>query len=123
MKRKFARAGLRSAALAIVVALPAMAQQPAPPAAPDPHAGHQMPAADASQDSTAMPAHDHSQMLSHGDMNKAGMYLMRMASGTSMNPQSWPMPMLMPKLGSWSMMIMGEDYLDRYTAIGSTGRR
>ena len=106
MKSKFARAGLWSAALTIVVALPAFAQQPA-----DPHAGHQMPAADASQDSTAMPAHDHSQMSNHGDMNEAGMYLMRMASGTSMNPQSWPMPMLMPKLGSWSMMIMGEDYL------------
>jgi len=44
-------------------------------------------------------------------MNEAGMYLMNMASGTSVNPQSWPMPMLMPKLGSWNLMLMGQAYL------------
>ena len=98
MKNKFVRAELWSAALAIVLGLPVRAQQQE---ASDPHAGHHMPAASTSEDKP----------VSHGDMNPAGMYLMRMASGTSMNPQSWPMPMLMPKLGSWSMMIMGEDYL------------
>ena len=44
-------------------------------------------------------------------MNKAGMYLMNLGSGTSMNPQSWPMPMLMPKLGSWNFMVMGQAFL------------
>jgi hypothetical protein len=43
--------------------------------------------------------------------NEAGMYLMNLASGTSMNPQSWPMPMLMPKVGSWNLMFMGQAYL------------
>jgi hypothetical protein len=44
-------------------------------------------------------------------MNEAGMFLMTMASGTSMNPQSWPMPMLMPRVGSWNLMLMGQGFL------------
>jgi hypothetical protein len=44
-------------------------------------------------------------------MNEAGMYLMNLASGTSMNPQSWPMPMLMPRVGSWNLMFMGQAFL------------
>lgn len=44
-------------------------------------------------------------------MNPAGMYLMTMASGTSMNPLSAPMPMLMPRLGSWNLMIMGQAFI------------
>ena len=44
-------------------------------------------------------------------MNAAGMYLMNMASGTSMNPESWKMPMLMPHVGSWTLMVMGEGFL------------
>jgi hypothetical protein len=69
--------------------------------AQDPHAGHQMP-------------HQHG-TAQHGsmqhDMNDAGMYLMNLASGTSVNPRSWPMPMLMPKLGDWNLMIMGQAFL------------
>src|SRR5260370_1379900 len=64
------------------------------------------------------PMHDHSKMagMDHGmnqgmNMNEAGMYLMNMASGTSMNPQSWQMPMLAPKAGSWNLMFMGQGYL------------
>jgi hypothetical protein len=44
-------------------------------------------------------------------MNDAGSYLMNMTSGTSINPKSWPMPMLAPKLGSWNTMIMGQGFL------------
>jgi hypothetical protein len=44
-------------------------------------------------------------------MNHAGMYLMNMASGTSMNPDSWPMPMLMRGTGSWNLMFMGQAFL------------
>ena len=40
-------------------------------------------------------------------MNGAGMYLMNEASGTSRNPASWPSPMLMPRLGTWNLMLMG----------------
>ncbi len=59
---------------------------------------------------------DHEDMkmpaMNHGmRMNEAGMYLMNMASGTSMNPQSWPMPMLMPRVGSWNLMFMGQAYV------------
>src|SRR5436190_6202491 len=65
------------------------------------------------------PAHDHSQMAGHdmsqmthgATMNDAGMLLMYMASGTGMNPQSWPMPMLAGKAGSWNLMFMGQAYL------------
>jgi len=68
------------------------------------------------------PVHDHSKMAGHDmeamssmdhgmQMNEAGMYLMNMASGTGMNPQSWPMPMLASKAGSWNLMFMGQAYL------------
>lgn len=44
-------------------------------------------------------------------MNDAGMYLMNMASGTSTNPDSWSMPMLMRSAGPWSLMFMGQAFL------------
>lgn len=85
-------------AFIMLTLLPALAQEPA-----DPHAGHQMPA-------TA--DHDHSQMqMNQSGMNDAEAYLMNMTSGTSVNPQSWPMPMLTPKLGGWHTMIMGQGFL------------
>ncbi|MEI9814873.1 MAG: hypothetical protein WDO18_20525 [Acidobacteriota bacterium] len=83
--------------LVVLLGATAFAQEP------DPHAGHQMPA--------AAPAHDHANMLAQGNMNDAGMYLMTMNSGTGVAPKSWPMPMLMPKLGSWNTMIMGQAFL------------
>jgi len=62
-----------------------------------------------------MPPMDHSHMNMSmpgmESMNPAGIYLMQMASGTSMNPQSWRMPMLAPKLGSWNTMVMGQAFL------------
>lgn len=44
-------------------------------------------------------------------MNAAGMYLMKLASGTSMNPESWPMPMVMTALGSWNAMFMASAFV------------
>jgi hypothetical protein len=44
-------------------------------------------------------------------MNDAGMYLMDTASGTSRNPASWQMPMLMTRAGSWSLMFMGQAFI------------
>jgi hypothetical protein len=50
--------------------------------------------------------------MNHGmQMNEAGMYLMNMASGTSLNPESWSMPMLMRRLGSWDLALMGQAYI------------
>jgi hypothetical protein len=68
------------------------------------------------------PETEHSQMtgmnqsqmegMSHTtDSDRVEMLLMNQASGTSLNPQSWPMPMLMTKLGSWQGMFMGEAFL------------
>ncbi|MGA2879462.1 MAG: hypothetical protein ABSG13_10965, partial [Bryobacteraceae bacterium] len=45
------------------------------------------------------------------DMNAASMDLANIASGTSVNPDSWPMPMLMTHFGSWNTMLMGEGFL------------
>jgi hypothetical protein len=47
----------------------------------------------------------------HMNMNRAGMYLMNMSSGTSMNPYSWQMPMIMTEAGNWSVMFMGQAFL------------
>jgi hypothetical protein len=44
-------------------------------------------------------------------MNDAGMYLMNMSSGTSMNPAAWTMPMLMHPVGAWSLMFMGQAFV------------
>ena len=45
------------------------------------------------------------------DMNPAGMDLMNLASGTSVNPDSWPMPMIVTHFGSWNTMFMGDGFL------------
>lgn len=39
------------------------------------------------------------------------MYLMSLASGTSLNPLAWPMPMLMQRKASWTLMFMGQCFL------------
>jgi hypothetical protein len=36
---------------------------------------------------------------------------MNLTSGTSVNPQSWRMPMIMTEAGSWSLMFMGQAYV------------
>lgn len=120
MNRKFFRAGLKSSVLALLLALPVLAQQPAETPKEDPHAGHQMPTPDAAQESST-PAQDHSQMDHGDDMNEAGQYLMTMNSGTGVAPKSWPMPMLMPKLGSWNTMIMGQAFLVNTQQSGPRG--
>jgi hypothetical protein len=58
----------------------------------------------------ALAQEDMSGMNMH-KMNEAGMYLMDMASGTSRNPASWTMPMLMTRAGSWNLMFMGNAFL------------
>jgi hypothetical protein len=66
------------------------------------------------------PAHDMSQMHMDG-MNQAGGFLMGQASGTSMNPQSWPMPMLMLNPDGWSLMFMGVAFLVDTQETGPRG--
>jgi hypothetical protein len=45
------------------------------------------------------------------DMTPASMTLMNLASGTSVNPASWPMPMVMKHFGNWNAMFMGQGFL------------
>ena len=60
-------------------------------------------------------AHEHGATDTSGmnmvDMNSASMFLMNVASGTSVNPASWPMPMLMTHFGHWNTMFMGVGFL------------
>ena len=39
------------------------------------------------------------------------MYLMSLGSGTSLNPLAFPMPMLMQRQRSWTLMFMGQGFL------------
>lgn len=47
----------------------------------------------------------------HMQMNYAGMYLMDLATGTGMNPQSWKMPMIMLSMAKWHLMLMGTAFV------------
>ena len=69
-----------------------------------------------------MPGHDHAAMAGHNmpahnmaghamASNEAGQALMEEASGTSVNPQSWVMPMIPARTGAWNWMFMGQAYL------------
>src|SRR5437762_6803854 len=100
---------------------------------PNPEAGHKMPGMQEEQkkpdppkeiDHSKMPGMDHPKMpgMDHMmDMNQAGTFLMGQASGTSMNPQSWPMPMLMTKFGSWHTMFMANGFIVDTQQSGSRG--
>lgn len=51
----------------------------------------------------------------------AGMYLMRMASGTSMNPQAGELPMEMIEARGWMQMLMGQGFLVDVQQTGPRG--
>lgn len=51
------------------------------------------------------------QSLACAQGGMGGMDMMSQASGTSMNPESWSMPMSMRSLGSWSLMLMGQAFV------------
>ena len=55
------------------------------------------------------------------DMNAASMSLMNLASGTSVNPASWPMPMIMMHFGNWNTMFMGTAFLVDTQQTGPRG--
>jgi hypothetical protein len=70
-------------------------------------------------------AHEHQAASAPGmnmvDMNLASMFLMGAASGTSVNPASWPMPMLMTHFGHWNTMFMGVAFLASTQQSGPRG--
>lgn len=55
------------------------------------------------------------------DMSGAEGYLMNLASGTSMSPASWPMPMLMLHESDWMLMFMGQGFLVDTQQTGPRG--
>ncbi len=88
----------------------------------------QQPAPNAESPDPPMP-HDMSQM-NHGDMqgmnmgdsqSRAETLLMNEASGTSMNPQAAPMPMLMKDWAGWNNMFMGTAFLNDTQQSGPRG--
>jgi hypothetical protein len=60
--------------------------------------------------------------LAAQDQGPAASYLMNLASGTSMNPQSWPMPMAMRQAGPWHLMFMGQAFVGTTQQSGPQGR-
>ncbi len=56
-----------------------------------------------------------------GGMNQAGGLLMNLASGTSMSPESWPMPMLMRNAAGWNVMFMGQAFVVDVQQTGPRG--
>ena len=50
-------------------------------------------------------------MHHHDMMTPAEMHLMSLASGTSMNPESWTMPMLMGRAKQWRLMFMSRVFV------------
>src|SRR6202050_865548 len=56
------------------------------------------------------------------DMKPAGMFVMDLASGTSANPASSPLPMIMTHFGSWNTMLMGVGFVSDIQQTGQIGR-
>lgn len=54
-------------------------------------------------------------------MNTAGGGLMNLASGTSMSPDSWAMPMKMEHVSGWNLMFMGQAFLVDTQQTGMRG--
>jgi hypothetical protein len=59
--------------------------------------------------------------MNMADMNPAAMSMMNLASGTSVNPAAWNMPMLMVPLGSWNTMFMGLAFIVDTQQTGPRG--
>lgn len=100
MRTRLGHTGLLMA-LAIAPALTAQHVHPGPPAA--------------ATEAPLGEAHDHHQHV-HGNSNEGGpnrstSFLFGLSSGTSLNPASWPMPMVMQRAGDWHLMWMGQAFI------------
>ena len=67
----------------------------------------------------AMAQHDMSHMNMPGD--GTGDFLMRQASGTSMNPAAAPMHMAMTQYGDWMLMLHGLAFVSEVVQSGPRG--
>jgi len=55
------------------------------------------------------------------EMSPSSMFLMNLASGTALNPVSWPMPMIMRHYGRWNLGFMGTAFLSDLQQSGPRG--
>jgi hypothetical protein len=55
------------------------------------------------------------------DMSPTSMFLMNLASGTALNPASWPMPMIMRHYGHWNTQFMGLAFVSDIQQSGPRG--
>lgn len=68
----------------------------------------------------SMTGMDHATM-EHSTLNSAGMFLMGQSSGTSFQPEAWPMPMLMNRVGGWNLTWMGQAFIVGTQQTGPRG--
>ena len=69
--------------------------------------------------------HDHSQHT-HAEQSTtspdpAGSFLLGQSSGTAMQPASWPMPMVMTRIGGWRLRWMGQAFIVSTQQSGPRG--
>lgn len=96
-----------------------------PGRAQDTNSGRQT-AAQPAPDGHSPPPMSEAQGMSMGhmqmkDMNRPGMFLMNLSSGTAMNPAAWPMPMLSKPFGSWDAMFMAQGFISDTQQTGPRG--
>jgi hypothetical protein len=77
---------------------------------------HGHPSAEVSKTSDEPQNHDHNHHMRHqteggASPNRSTGFLFGFGSGTSVNPASWPMPMVMQTKGNWNLMWMGQAFL------------
>src|SRR5262245_4978770 len=69
--------------------------------------------------------HDHHQhgdtVADHESPNGSTDFLLGFSSGTTVNPSSWKMPMVMQRVGSWNLMWMGQAFLVSTQQTGPRG--
>src|SRR5439155_7064906 len=93
------------------------------PAAEEPMHDHTM-----SSGHAGMPGMQHGEHAQHGGMEGMQMatdatseFLMRQASGTSMNPAATPMHMTMSQHGDWMLMLHGRAFVNQVVQSGPRG--
>ena len=66
--------------------------------------------------------HDHALPPPDGaSPSRSEAYLLSLGSGTSVNPASWAMPMVMQRAGSWNLMWMGQAFVVGTQQTGQRG--
>ena len=83
---------------------------------------HTPPAAEPKGTETQDHHHHHGPAVTDEDSpNRSAGFLLGLGSGTSVNPASWPMPMIMQRAGGWNLMWMGQAFLVGTQQTGPRG--